>query len=334
MFRNSKGKVKEPPALPPGVRVADTHCHLGMLDDVPLALARCACNNVRFLECIVDPAEADASQAYAHLEAWMGEARSLLEEWERDACPLPRVRMACGVHPHNAKDWAAGEPVLRELLSHPLTSCIGEIGLDYHYDLSPRPVQREVFARQLQLAHETGLPVELHLREAHEDALAILHEQGAPQAGCIVHCFNLDEQVLAPFVELGCHIAFGGPLTFRKSFDTRAACTIVPLDRLLTETDAPFMAPEPLRGTVCLPDHVVYTLRMLLDCWGYAGADEALRLMTPRAIDVAEGVEPQPPVHPDFTALQCGQDEGAFCALLYRNAVHLLDRPNPLAGVQ
>lgn len=332
LFRTSKGKVKEPPVLPKGVRVADTHCHLGTLNDAPLALARCACRGVRFLECITDPTEEDVPRLYESLEGWRAQAQALLEEWGAGESALPRVRMACGVHPHNAKDWAAGEGALRTLLAHPLTSCMGEIGLDYHYDLSPRPVQREVFARQLQLAQEAGVPVALHLREAHADALAILREQGVPQAGCIVHCFNLDAATLAPFVELGCYIALGGPLTFRKSFETRAACVDVPLDRLLTETDAPYMAPEPLRGTVCLPDHVVYTLRMLLDCFGYAGEEAALALMTPRASDVGEGVEPEPLAHPGFAALQCGQSEAGFAALLYRNATQLLDRPNPRAG--
>lgn len=88
----------------------------------------------------------------------------------------------------------------------------------------------------------------MHLREAHDDALAILRETGVPKAGCIVHCFNLDAQTLAPFLELGCYVAFGGPLTFKKSWETRAAALDVPLDRLLTETDAPYMAPEPLRA--------------------------------------------------------------------------------------
>ena len=333
LYRNSKGKVKEAPKLPAGPRIADCHCHLGMLDDVPLALARCAVNNVRFLECITDPSEKaegelDARAVYAALPQWIADAEGVLEEWQRTDKHLPKVRLACGVHPHNAKRWAEAQDALVELLHDPRTSCIGEIGLDYHYDLSPREVQREVFSKQLQLAHQSGLPVQLHIREAHMDALAILREQGCPEAGTVLHCFNLDTEALLPFVELGCYISLGGPLTFKKEWQTRAAVLEVPADRILTETDAPFMAPEPLRGTVCQPDQTVFTLRTLLDILGYSGTDRACELVNPRSIDLQEG-EAFEGVTPDTKMLQCGQDEGGFAALIYRNATQLLDRrPN------
>ena len=335
LFRNSKGKVKPAPELPKGARIADAHCHLGMLSAPALALARCAVNGVRFLECITDPAETAegelaAPAVYEQLDAWCEQAQDLLEAWGEGERRLPRVRLACGVHPHNAKHYAGALGTLTELLKDQRTSCLGEIGLDYHYDLSPREVQRDVFAQQLQLAHEAELPVELHIREAHEDALAILREVGCPAAGTVLHCFNLDAEALAPFLELDCYISLGGPLTFKKEWPTRLAALNVPIDRLLTETDAPFMAPEPLRGTVCQPDQTLYTARTLLDCFGFAGSERALELINPRSIDIAEG-EGAPEVHaPNFTELQCGQDEGAFCALLYRNATMLLDRrPTP-----
>ena len=98
-------------------------------------------------------------------------------------------------------------------------------------------------------------------------------------------------------------------------------------ERLLTETDAPFMAPEPLRGVVCEPAHTAYTLRMLLDCLGYAGEERALELMSPRPMDLPEGEEPRPLLEPSFTAMQGGLDELGMCQRLYRNAVELLDRP-------
>ena len=219
--------------------------------------------------------------------------------------------------------------MLRELLACPATSCLGEIGLDYHYDKSPRDVQREVFALQLRMAHELGLPVSLHIREAHSDALEILRAEGLPAAGCILHCFNLGPDDLAPFVELGCYVALGGPLTFKKECATRAAVALASPGRLLTETDAPFMAPEPLRGVVCEPAHTVFTLRMLLDCLGYAGEQHALELMSPRPMDLPEGEQPAPLLQPSFERLQEGLDELGMCQRLYRNAVELLDRPNP-----
>lgn len=334
VFRNSKGKEKQAPQLPCGIAVADSHCHLNMLDHPELALARAAHYGFNFVCCLVDTAEPpsedggvlSAAQAYEALAAWRADARRILGEWGEGQVELPRVRFACGVHPHNARYWDGAKDELVELLKNPLTGCLGEIGLDYHYDFSPRDVQREVFATQLRLAHETQLPVSLHLREAHDDALEILRREGVPAAGCIVHCFNLDAEVLAPFVELGCYIAFGGPLTFRKAYYTRAAAVHVPLDRLLTETDAPYMAPEPLRGTLCAPDHTLFTLRTLLDCFGYAGEERALELMRPRAIDVENGAESRPADSIDFARLQGGLDEAQFCNKVDANAVALLDR--------
>ena len=165
----------------------------------------------------------------------------------------------------------------------------------------------------------------LHLREAHDDALAILRETGVPKAGCIVHCFNLDAQTLAPFLELGCYVAFGGPLTFKKSWETRAAALDVPVDRLLTETDAPYMAPEPLRGTVCTPSQTVFTLRELLDCFGYAGAERAFELLQPRQSDIDKGAVAPVTSMPDYAALQRGLTEAQFAEHVFQNAIDLLD---------
>lgn len=336
VFRNSKGKVRPNPELPQNAPVADTHCHLGMLADAPLAIARAAHHGVRFVECVTDPSEHEegelaAARVYESIESWCNAAVGCLVELGSPVTEAPRVRMACGVHPHNARLWEQAEPQLRALLKNPLTSCIGEIGLDYHYDLSPRKVQREVFARQLRIAHETGLPVELHIREAHDEAVEILEREGVPEAGCVLHCFNLGPDDVRPFVELGCHIAFGGPLTFKKEFETRASLALIPSSRLLTETDAPYMAPEPARGVACEPAHTAYTLRMLLDCMGYVGDVRALELMSPRPKDVAEGVAPKPPVEPDFESMRDGLDELEMAQRVFDNAVSLLDRPNPVA---
>ena len=185
---------------------------------------------------------------------------------------VPRIRIAIGCHPHNAAHYDdALEARLRERLHDENVSAVGEIGLDYHYDLSPREDQREAFRRQIRLAKEAGLPVVLHLREAHDDGFAILSEEGFPEAGTLLHCFNLDAAELARWVDADCYIAFGGPLTFKKADYVREAAKLVPLDRLLTETDAPYMTPEPLRGTTCGPEHVVFTAAKLADVRGFEG---------------------------------------------------------------
>lgn len=188
---------------------------------------------------------------------------------------MPRVRIAVGCHPHNAKHYDdALEATLRERLRDARVAAIGEIGLDYHYDLSPRDSQQQVFRRQLRLAHELGLPVILHVREAHDDAFRILCEEGFPEAGVLLHCYNLDAETLAPWIGKGCYVAFGGPLTFKKADDVREAARTVPVDRLLTETDAPYMTPEPMRGMRCGPDHVVFTADLLAEVRGCEGREE------------------------------------------------------------
>lgn len=206
---------------------------------------------------------------------------------------VPRIRIAIGCHPHNAAYYDdALEARLRERLHDENVSAVGEIGLDYHYDLSPREVQRDVFRAQIRLAKEAGLPVCLHMREAHDDGFAILAEEGFPEAGTLLHCFNLDAAEVSRWVDAGCYIAFGGPVTFKKADEVREAVRLVPVDRLLTETDAPYMTPEPLRGALCGPEHVVWTADKLCEV---RGAD------TPEA-------------------------RAALLAQLYANACALLDR--------
>lgn len=182
---------------------------------------------------------------------------------------MPRVRITVGVHPHNARHYNDElEQKLRGLLADPRVGSLGEIGLNYHYDLSPRETQRDVFRRQIRLAKETGLPISLHIREAHDEALAILHEEGFPEAGTLLHCCSLGPDEIKPWIEAGCYIAFGGAITFGNAEAAREGAKLVPLDRVLTETDAPFMAPVPLRGTTCEPNHVAFTLAKLAEVRG------------------------------------------------------------------
>lgn len=264
-LRDSKNRVVKPPDLAPGTQIADTHAHLDMLHYPGLALARAAANSVSFVVSVIDPTE-DPAYTLNNLAGWQSEARQLLKDWESTPPTTPpEVRIIMGCHPHNASRYT--EEVERALV-HALTTDvrvvgIGEVGLDYHYDNSPRSVQQEVFRRQIQLAHRYNTTIVLHLREAHAEGLRILKEEGVPEAGVLLHCFNLDYAALEPFLELGALVAYGGPLTFKKADEVRSSAARAPLDRLVTETDCPFMAPVPVRGTVCEPASVVFTAEIL-----------------------------------------------------------------------
>ena len=270
--RRKHGKWREVAPPDPALEhpVADSHAHLHMLPDPAWELARCAANGVDFLCMIVDPSE-DGTRPFDEMAGWQTKAAAR----ERQT-----VSIAVGVHPHNAKLY--DDDIERKLLtrmSDPRVVALGEIGLDYHYDFSPRPAQTEVFRAQIRMAHELGLPISLHIREAHDEALRILDEEGFPQAGTLLHCFNLDAQTLAPWLARDCYVAFGGPLTFKASDDVREAARLVPRNRLLTETDAPYMTPEPMRGMVCGPQHTVYTADVLARTLGCESPEARAELL-------------------------------------------------------
>lgn len=293
LFRQKRKKgawrIVEPPVLE--APVADTHAHLQLLFDPALALARCAVHNVEFICTIVDAYE-DGSTTFDDLHAWSFEAgvelRRIAPRCCEDSYPrVPHVRIATGCHPHNAKHYDdALEVALRARLTDPRVAAVGEIGLDYHYDFSSRDDQRMAFRRQIRLAKECELPVILHVRQAHDEAYHILADEGFPEAGTLLHCYNLDWPTLGPWLEAGCFVAYGGPVTFKKSDDTREAAARTPLDRLLTETDAPYMTPEPMRGVTCGPEHVIFTAARLAEVRGCAGGEERaafLRVMMDNA---------------------------------------------------
>jgi TatD DNase family protein len=159
-----------------------------------------------------------------------------------------------GVHPHDAKTVTpAVLEALRTLAGHEKVVAVGEIGLDYYRDLSPRPVQRRVFAEQLALAADLRLPVVIHSREAHDDVLATL--QGWEGAG-VFHSYAAGPERLDEVLGLGFHIGISGPVTFRNAHRLREVAATVPLERLLVETDAPFLTPAPLRGRRNEPRYV------------------------------------------------------------------------------
>lgn len=290
------------------VPVADTHAHLDMLPDPGLALARAGVHKVGFLETMVDPVN-DVS-TFEKLDEWRLRGEVLMRHMSTRICgqghnSLPKTRIAVGVHPHEAKSFdAAEERKLARLLHDARVSAVGEIGLDYHYDHSPRPVQKDAFRRQVRLAKQAGLPVILHVREAFDDAFAIMQEEGWPQAGTLLHCYTSDADEVRRWVDAGCYVAFGGAFTFKKLDEVREAAKLVPFDRLLTETDSPFMAPEPFRGTTCEPAHVIFTAERMHDYLLRGDAAPAV---------VYTGDE--------------DDARRAFFAQTYENALRLLDRP-------
>ena len=179
---------------------------------------------------------------------------------------FPEVWCTVGVHPHQA---AEGEmPTVEEIVAtadHPRVIGIGESGLDYFYDKSPRDVQQEGFRRHIRAARAAGLPLCIHARDADDDVAAILREeagQGGPFA-FLLHCFSSGRGLAEAALALGGTISFSGILTFPRSEELRAIARDVPLDRLLVETDSPFLAPVPLRGKRCEPAYTVHTARVL-----------------------------------------------------------------------
>jgi len=170
-----------------------------------------------------------------------------------------------GVHPHDAaKATPETFERLTELAGESKVLAIGEIGLDYHYDFSPRDVQSRVFAQQLELAAGARKPIVIHTREAWDDTLALVREHGLPFGG-IMHCFTGGAKQAEEALELGFHLSFGGILTFPKADDVREAAARAPEDRLLIETDSPYLAPIPYRGKRNEPAFLTETARRLAE---------------------------------------------------------------------
>lgn len=187
------------------------------------------------------------------------------------------VFFSVGTHPHNAAlepDVPAARLV--ELSAHPRCIAIGEAGLDYHYDKSPRDVQRKVFRTHIEAARETGLPLVIHARNADEDMIEILSdEMGRGRFNAVLHCFSSGAKLAKIGVELGLYVSFSGILTFRNSEEIRQIAAAVPQDRLLVETDAPYLAPVPFRGKTNEPAYVAHTAHVLAEVVGVSDQEIA-----------------------------------------------------------
>ncbi|MBK1660416.1 TatD family hydrolase [Paracraurococcus ruber] len=186
-----------------------------------------------------------------------------------------------GVHPHNAGE-EAGAPSVDDLVAladHPRIIGIGEAGLDYFYDKAPREAQQEGFRRHIRAARITGLPLVIHARQADDDILAILREETAAGGpfGFLLHCFSSGADLARQAVAMGGYVSFSGILTFPKSPEIRAVAAELPAERILVETDSPYLAPVPLRGKRCEPAYVAHTAKVLAETRGATIAEiEAL----------------------------------------------------------
>jgi TatD DNase family protein len=186
-----------------------------------------------------------------------------------DAAARYGLPVTAGVHPHEARIFDESvDDALRGLARECRIVAIGEIGLDYHYDHSPREAQREAFRRQLRLARQSGLPVVVHTREADDETAAILEEEGAAEIGGVIHCFTGGPELARRALALGLYLSFSGIVTFPRAAAIQEVARSTPADRLLVETDAPYLAPPPHRGKRNEPAFVVEVARKVAELRG------------------------------------------------------------------
>jgi len=237
------------------VAIVDSHCHLAdeaFVGDLEAVAERAQAAGVERVLCILSADEDDE-----------------LERARRVAGIWPAVVFGAAIHPHRSGAYAGRAPEAaavteRAVRAHQAVA-VGEIGLDYHYDFSPKDVQREVFAAQVALAVSLDKPVIIHTREATADTISVLREAGAGRVRGVMHCFSGTAEDARLALDLGFFISVAGILTFPKAASLREIVKYVPLDRLLVETDAPFLAPVPHRGKRNEPAWVVQTLATVAD---------------------------------------------------------------------
>lgn len=232
----------------------DSHCHLeykGLVEDQQGVLAR---------------ARAAGVGGFLSISTRQREWAQVIGTAEREA----DVWASAGIHPHEADAHSdMGEAALLEAAAHPKVIAIGETGLDYYYDHSDRETQKELFRRHISVARETGLPLIVHTRDAEEDTYAIMAEEmekGAYPA--LIHCFTASADFGRKVLDLGLTISLSGIVTFKNARDLQAIAAELPEDRILVETDAPFLAPVPHRGQVCEPAFTADTARFVADLRG------------------------------------------------------------------
>jgi TatD DNase family protein len=234
----------------------DSHCHLDSADfdeDRDAVIERAAAAGVEHM-----------------LAIGTGNGPPDLEAGLRLAEKHPAFYATVGIHPHDAAKAGPGDfRRLSDLLSHPKALAVGEIGLDYHYDFSPREVQKSAFMEQMGIAAAAKKPIIIHTREAWDDTLALIEQHWTPHSiGGIMHCFSGGPEEARRALDLGFYLSFGGIVTFPKALAVQEAAKTTPRDRILIETDAPYLAPVPKRGKRNEPALMVHTARKLAELRG------------------------------------------------------------------
>ncbi len=246
--------------------LVDSHCHLnyeGLVETQKAVLSR---------------ARAAGVSAFLNISTRQREWGDVVATAERE----PDVWASIGIHPHEAEQHAdLGEGALLEAAAHPRVIAIGESGLDYYYDKSDRAVQRALFRTHIAVSRQTGLPLIVHTRDAEEDTVAILAEERAKGAfPALIHCFTASAEFGRRVLELGLTISLSGIITFKNARDLQEFAPEIPEDRLLVETDGPFLAPVPHRGKTCEPAFVRDTAEFVAGLRGESA--EALAAYTTR----------------------------------------------------
>jgi TatD DNase family protein len=246
-----KKKIKATlPVLPDGVYIIDTHCHLDMLstgEDIDRVITRAAGSGVGAIVTVGINLESSIK------------AISIAKQYDS-------VFATVGVHPHNVLELNEDSYAeLEKLCLDNKVVAYGEIGLDYVRQYAPQPMQREHFARQVSLAKKMSLPLVIHDREAHDDILLLLGKEAPFPAGGVMHCFSGDWEFAQKILELGFVISIPGVVTFNKATVLQEVARRIPLNRLILETDAPFLAPEPLRGKRNIPEFTLYTAQKIAE---------------------------------------------------------------------
>lgn len=239
----------------------DSHAHL---DDERFDLDR---------EYIIENLQKNGIELVVNIGADIHSSKASVELANR----YENIYAVVGVHPHAAKEMDENSLAeIEKLAKNKKVLAIGEIGLDYHYDNSPRDIQRKRFREQIGLAKKLDLPIVVHSREADEDLLHILKEE-SQGLRAIIHCFSSDRAQLKEYLELGFYIAIGGPVTFKKTDELKEVAKLVPIDRLLLETDAPYLAPTPYRGKRNEPIFVKQTAKLIAELRGMTLEDLSLQ---------------------------------------------------------
>jgi len=254
-----RGRVFPAPFLLPGgallPRFVDSHCHLAMGEfapDLPEVLARAAGAEVERI--LVVGSDEEGSADALELVRSKGDGR---------------LFAAVGIHPHESSSALSGIPgTVKRMARFPEVTAVGETGLDFFYDHSPRDVQVRVFSEHVALAREVKKPLVVHVRDAYPEALEVLKRERADECGGVIHCFSGNLEEAAAAIDLGFFISFAGPLTFPRNAALRETAAALPLERLLCETDAPYLSPQPRRGRRNEPSHVTFVYRALADARG------------------------------------------------------------------